>query len=70
MKNATIRFLLPNAFPISKTGFYNEIYNEFLITSVRPSGCATRDDGDGVPRGRPLTPAWKRHVPPWPASAI
>lgn len=25
MKNATIKFLLPNAFPISKTGFYNEI---------------------------------------------
>jgi hypothetical protein len=25
MKNATIKFLLPNAFPISKTGFYNKI---------------------------------------------
>ena len=25
MKNATIKILLPNAFPISKTGFYNEI---------------------------------------------
>ena len=25
MKNATIKFLLPNAFPISQTGFYNEI---------------------------------------------
>ena len=25
MKNATIKFLLPNAFPISKTGSYNEI---------------------------------------------
>jgi hypothetical protein len=25
MKNATIKFLLPNAFPISKTGFYNEM---------------------------------------------
>ena len=22
MKNATIKFLLPNAFPVSKTGFY------------------------------------------------
>ena len=25
MKNATIKFLLTNAFPISITGFYNEI---------------------------------------------
>ena len=25
MKNATIKFLLPNAFSISKTGFYNEM---------------------------------------------
>ena len=24
MKNATINFLLPNAFHISKTGFYND----------------------------------------------
>ena len=25
MKNATIKFLLPNAFPISKKGFYNDV---------------------------------------------
>ena len=35
MKNATIKFLLPNAFPISKTGFYNEIQDPKVKISPR-----------------------------------
>ena len=35
MKNATIKFLLPNAFPISKTGFYNEIQAPKVKNSPR-----------------------------------
>jgi len=36
MENATIKFLLPNAFPISKTGFYNEI--QALKVKISPRG--------------------------------
>jgi hypothetical protein len=67
MKNATIKFLLPNAFPISKTGFYNTLPSVGIGCGESENGVLnsppmTTSRGAAAPHRLPAASGRDRHV--------